>query len=69
VRGLVSLAMLQLKRKAEGGLGLDAALYLPSALRLEWIAHIRRSFDTVCEASARIWKTLMEYSGWLAMAG
>ena len=30
----------------------------PSALELEWIAQIRMHFDTVCETSARMRKTL-----------
>jgi DNA-directed RNA polymerase subunit RPC12/RpoP len=30
----------------------------PSALLLEWMAHIKMSLDDVCETSPRMWKTL-----------
>jgi hypothetical protein len=30
----------------------------PSALLLRWMAHIRMSFDDVCETSPRMWKAL-----------
>jgi hypothetical protein len=37
---------------------IDGPSNLPSALLLEWIAHIRMSFDDVCETSPSMRKTL-----------
>lgn len=41
-----------------GEAGGEVGVGLPSALLLEWMAHIKMSLDVVCDTSPRMWKTL-----------
>ena len=46
--------------EGKGGYGEGKRGEVPSALELEWIAHIRMHFETVCERSAMTRKTFID---------